>query len=258
MEIQKIFSEQGGEDKIYSVLLSESEYEIYQKEFGLIRDLRKRAAIKLTNSIRKDFNRVRDGFNVVEKNKIPDSVIKQKLIEKADKKGVDVLNLNIDGKGPQAVIGIDKEIPELRGRVRSNVIFFPNSDKEEGLEGLAHELGHIENYNRGGLSKRVNQKATNLSKGFVNDSEKISKTGGDYRKSGVVRAAKQYIGGKLILHEEKSASKKGLDFLRELGANNDQIKKAKRSLNGSLETYKGATNARWKSTLKNTIKPKKD
>lgn len=35
MEIQKIFSEQGGEDKIYSVLLSESEYEIYQKEFGL-------------------------------------------------------------------------------------------------------------------------------------------------------------------------------------------------------------------------------
>lgn len=35
MEIQKIFSDQEGEERIYSVLLSGSEYEIYQKEFGL-------------------------------------------------------------------------------------------------------------------------------------------------------------------------------------------------------------------------------
>lgn len=35
MEIQKIYSDQTGEERIYSILLDESEYRIYQKEFGL-------------------------------------------------------------------------------------------------------------------------------------------------------------------------------------------------------------------------------
>lgn len=72
-------------------------------------------------------------------------------------------------------------------------------------------------------------------------------------ETGLMNSAKKYIGGRIILSDEKGATKKGTRILKKLGATKREIAESKENLTNGYNTYKGPLNADWKIALRNTI-----
>lgn len=115
---------------------------------------------------------------------------------------------------------------------------------------LAHELGHIGNEKEGNfIRKKINE--------IANSQRVRSELNSD---SGIIRITgnplKKFIEGKLVMAEERSASKRGFNYMKEAGYSPRDIEQAKKLLldkGGAIDTYKHITDARWKAALRNKI-----
>lgn len=104
---------------------------------------------------------------------------------------------------------------------------------------LAHELGHLKN-REGGLSKIIAESSLNKrgKKHFR------SVTGGksfeEYlgKDKSVVDSAKDYLGSKVLIQEEKNANKNARRLMKEAGYTPEEIKKAEKNNRDALDTYK--------------------
>lgn len=72
-------------------------------------------------------------------------------------------------------------------------------------------------------------------------------------KKGLLNIAKGYIKGKVKLHEQSKATKKGLGLIKKLGANKDEMNLAKRNLDSNLDAYRSESKLSYLYPLRNTI-----
>ena len=108
--------------------------------------------------------------------------------------------------------------------------------------GLAHEIGHVMNYESKNPITKIHNKIANK---YVNDIRDYEPKEHDNILSGV----KNYFKQKSLIKEESNASRKGLKLLRKLGYSEDKQKLAKEELRDSLNTYKLGGEISYKSPL---------
>jgi 5-bromo-4-chloroindolyl phosphate hydrolysis protein len=72
-------------------------------------------------------------------------------------------------------------------------------------------------------------------------------------KKGLLNVAKGYIKGKVKLHEESKATKKGLELMKELGASKEEMKIARKNLKDMENSYRSGSKLSYLYPLKNTI-----
>lgn len=113
-------------------------------------------------------------------------------------------------------------------------------NREDGLERLAHELGHIKN------AKGKNWKDKIIHSG--------AKLGLKLRNlnNGVFNALIEVLGSKMICWEESNASKKGYEMLKKYNLTEDELKISKENMDNALEMYKLQGEIAWKQKLINS------
>lgn len=133
----------------------------------------------------------------------------------------------------------------LIGR-RDKVICDVYWDKCDGLEKLAHKLGHVKNY-KGNLLDRFIRKGAIFGKIFRTNSE---------NKPGVINALVDILGGKLINWEERNATEKAFKLLKNYNLTQKEQDLVKENLNNALEHYRSANKIIWRKKLINSKIPK--
>ena len=115
-------------------------------------------------------------------------------------------------------------------------------DRCDGLEELAHEFGHVKNYNGNFLDKFINKGA--------NFSGKIKNL-----PDGVINSLLSVLGSKLINWEEYNASKKGYDMLKKYNLSPKDLRLAKENMDNALKIYKSNSKIEWRKKLINSKIP---
>ena len=118
--------------------------------------------------------------------------------------------------------------------------------KKDGYEQLGHEMGHIENSkSKNPIRRWINKIANN-----PETRRKFTEEAGGSDK-GIKDSIKNWITGKIILQEEKNASKNSIKRLKEIGATPEQLDVAKKNLKDALKTYKLRSKTYWMNPLYN-------
>ena len=118
--------------------------------------------------------------------------------------------------------------------------------KKDGYEQLGHEMGHIENSkSKNPIRRWINKTANN-----PETRRKFEEEVGGSDK-GIKDSIKNWAIGKIILQEEKNASKNSIKHLKEIGATPEQLDTAKKNLKDALETYKLRSKTYWMNPLYN-------
>lgn len=245
-----------------------------QKNFNIINDILKKDESKINKNISDSIKRNENIVNVTS-NKFNSGVISsvdgsksglnRKLLKVAkDKYNTRTLQMNnspskgniISSNKPSKDIDKndikivserymkeDRPGPKLENASKSstNIIFHPSGS---GTEQLAHEIGHVMNRNsRNPISKAISN--SEVSK-YHNQTDMIN-------KKGLLNIAKGYIKGKVKLHEESKATKKGLELMKELGASKEEMKIARKNLKDMENSYRSGSKLSYLYPLKNTI-----
>ena len=115
-------------------------------------------------------------------------------------------------------------------------------DRCDGLEELAHEFGHVNNYNGNFLDK------------FINRGAKFS---GKIKNlpDGVINSLLSVLGSTLINWEESNASKKGYEMLKKYNLSLKDLRLAKENLDNALKIYKSNSKIEWRKKLINSKIP---
>lgn len=115
-------------------------------------------------------------------------------------------------------------------------------DRCDGLEELAHEFGHVNNYNGNFLDK------------FINKGAKFS---GKVKNlpDGVINSLLSVLGSKLINWEESNASKKGYEMLKKYNLSPKELRLAKENMDNALRIYKSNSRIEWRKKLINSKIP---
>ena len=115
-------------------------------------------------------------------------------------------------------------------------------DRCDGLEELAHEFGHVNNYNGNFLDK------------FINRGAKFS---GKIKNlpDGVINSLLSVLGSTLINWEESNASKKGYEMLKKYNLSPKDLRLAKENLDNALKIYKSNSKIEWRRKLINSKIP---
>ena len=217
-----------------------------QKEFGWIRD-------KLQKTVDEENKKEKELGKILNKrDKIHNSVISRKL-ERDNQSialvGKRLINTPVSSDDPPTKEEIEEskqfiaENPEpdlidlmlfLMVCHQKNVssIFWNNND---GLETLAHELGHVKNY-RGNIFDKLIHKGAKFGK-IVKE------------KPGVIGALFSVLGDKMINWEERNASKKAYELLKHYNLPKDDLETAKEYMNLALEKYKSESKIGWRDKI---------
>lgn len=115
-------------------------------------------------------------------------------------------------------------------------------DRCDGLESLAHEFGHINNYNGNFLDRFINKGAM-----FGNKIKNLP--------DGVINALLSVLGSKLINWEESNASKKGYEMLKKYNLSPKNLRLAKENMDNALKIYKSESKIEWRKKLINSKIP---
>lgn len=111
-------------------------------------------------------------------------------------------------------------------------------EKSKGLEQLAHELGHVDNY----WGKSIER--------FIHKGAKFGNTiKREEDKNGVTYALLSVLGSKFINWEEKNASKKGYELLKQHGLSQNELRIAKENLDNAIKIYKSQSKQSWRRKL---------
>lgn len=238
-----------------------------QRCYGLLGKARKLISNKVDNSIKDSLKKYRDTLREIDKFPKSDR-LSSPLTSISEKEGSNVLRYNTESGSSfrvkrksisenfadrMADINHDDEVYNNLGRLVSDnkskyddIIFYPKgADHSE----LVHEIGH----KRNSISRNpIKRKLDDLNMRYQDD---ISEMKGS-SKSGLLNAVKEFVKGKAVVADESNASKEGLKLLKGSGATKDEIDDARKLYNLKLNTYKHKSNANYKSTILNTIKPK--
>ena len=115
-------------------------------------------------------------------------------------------------------------------------------DRCDGLESLAHEIGHVKNY-KGSLIDR-----------FVRKGAKFGKWSKEL-PDGVINALLSVVFSPFLILEESSASKKGYKLLQSFGLSEHELNIAKKNLDNAINLYKTQSRISWKRKLINSKIP---
>lgn len=199
--------------------------------------------------------------------KITSPELKNKLIKYAEDKGVKVLHFDKSGKSyiighktaknqdlvnkVNRTSGIDKS-KEVEDAINNNKDLI-NYDPNNGVEELAHELGHYNNSKSKNPIKRLINKIANrpITRAKIDRSKVVGNDGSKSILDGVGR----YINKRAIDFEEKGATKEGLKLLRDFGANDSEIRIADTKLKNAWKTYKKGNAPYYKYPFLNRINP---
>lgn len=286
MEIQKIFSEINTNEKLYSVLMNENElalYSEYQKEFGVFQDIansgfkrtykkyggraRKAAAEKLNKKALEHFKEAKRAeasmYNDYISKISPETVNRSKKLagEKAktykariNDFGPDTPSMCMSNEDlriiPENVLisrdpsRADKKfLKEINSGRIDHQIFY---NKKNPVMDLVHEIGHIGNKVEG---NRFQKKISSVSKSRrAHYNSLLNK-----RESGLKNALNQLFENELILRDEKNASRRGLNIMKEAGATPKELEEAKKYLKTAGKSYEHGGKHHFLSTLGNTI-----
>lgn len=110
---------------------------------------------------------------------------------------------------------------------------------------LVHEVGHLGNKAEGNrFQKKIHD---------VSHSKRLHYNNYNRKESGLKNALNQLLENKLILKEEKNASRRGLNIMKEAGATPKELEEAKKYLKVAEKSYEHGGKYRFLSTLGNTI-----
>lgn len=140
------------------------------------------------------------------------------------------------GKYTEDEIALIKLLMEENKRGVTNIFWRP----EDGLETLAHEIGHSLNYKEKGLKATLRKLGIKLGKNFSKMDD------------GVLSALLNVLGSKSIVWEEKEASKKGYELLKKYNLTPEELKIAKQNLDNALEIYKLQGKNLWRKNIINS------
>lgn len=115
-------------------------------------------------------------------------------------------------------------------------------DRCDGLEELAHEFGHVNNYNGNFLDRFIN-KGAKFSRKLIN------------LPDGVINSLLSVLGSTLINWEESNASKKGHEMLKKYNLSSKELKLAKKNMDNALRVYKSNSKIGWRKRLVNSKIP---
>ena len=215
-----------------------------QKEYGL-KDIRKKIAEKLRNSIEKD-------KQAASKSHIK-AIVSRRGVDYED--AVIMRRLRASGKSRRTKVrsnstlgdNINISFKNKNGYYRNRIEYIPS----RGSAGLAHELGHTIEREEGGL---IGKAIDNLSDRARTEQIKTKTP----KEKGLLTSAKRFIQGKLISENERRASNSGVKLLKKIGASDKLLKRSREELDGSLGTYKNESKVDYKRPIYNLIKTKDD
>lgn len=217
----------------------------------------------------KEYGLVSDAWNKVTKS-LRDSIVND--LREADKSGTKAvlsrrgINRNEDikiirrlraaGKARRTQVKSNPGLNDNRniafrgkkGYYRNRIEYIPS----RGAAGLAHEIGHTIEREEGGIAGKIIDRLSDVARNSRYSNNKTSK------EKGLLKAAKRYIQGSIIIENERRATKSGLRLLKKVGASDELIKRSKEELDGSLGTYKHTAKAAYKIPIYNLIKTKDD
>lgn len=222
-----------------------------QKEFGWIRDRLQKTVDKEVDKRNKYLNHL-DEKTIKDDNNLGDDIIsdhsKIACVFPKDKFMRGPISIDATQSRKQAIRALvdpmnsytedDKEIlRQAINRYNEGIsdIYWGKSD---GLEGLAHELGHIKNYNGNLLNRFIHKGAV-----FGNNLLRSPKS---------TNALLDVLCGKLVNWEERNASKKGYELLKKYGLSEEELKIAKENMNYAIGLYESNHKISWRSKLLNS------
>ena len=131
------------------------------------------------------------------------------------------------------------------------------NESSGGNASLAHEIGHIK-ANNDKITGKIHRLSGKFRSDFNNSSSPMKSDGYfEDGSSSILKGISRYLKGKVILENERSASKRALKLLKSKGATDEEIKAAKNLLNNDLKSYKEDVNAYWKVPIRNKLEGKK-
>ena len=108
-----------------------------------------------------------------------------------------------------------------------------NIDHHRGnTSGLAHEIGHVKNYESKNPITKVNNKVANKYSEEVANYDSFNENGS------LLKGISNYFKQRALINEESNASKKAMRLLKKSGMNKDKLNNSKLDLDDSLKTYK--------------------
>lgn len=253
---------------------------IEQREFGILSDVvrsgvkrsykkyvgRARRSIgnKLKDSINKDLKDKRSAVNSFRNRDIVfDENVERKLIkESKNKYNSRTLGFPLGGDKSKNLVLKSKDIPKdlkvsdfpedqirvaskmINSSKKNNYIIFHPS--KSGTDSLAHEIGHIQNENKGLFNRSISK----LSSSIKMDQKPLNDIKND---KGFRKGLGNLIKGKIRIQEEKNASKNAIRLLKNSGMKENDINKSRRNLDTALNTYIHDSNIRYKVPLMNRI-----
>jgi hypothetical protein len=136
--------------------------------------------------------------------------------------------------------GISNEMADILSKNKGLII----SPKGSGTDSLAHEVGHVMN-KKDSILSRIRSLGDSISRSTKIPYKDLK------NKKGL--GLGEYVRGKIIVSEEKAASKNGMKILKGIGMSSDELRRSKEYLDKSLDTYKLEASARRKTPIKNLI-----
>lgn len=264
------------------IILRDKTY-LEQKEFGVVEKLgkvinkhRSNIANKLEKDITKDLELMKDARRV----RVKQPILRSKKIEaglkaEAESSGTLVTNARLDNKSSASLSkGMKRDelnnkiyetlnednpaaLEELKSKMdskkKSDVISYPSN---ASIQDLAHEVGHLKTKNLKGIKNKVANFISHKTKANDKIGETVDAEASGKGKSGLGKAAANYLRGKAIVREEINANNEGRRLLKKHGLPDKFSKNVNDSYNAGEESYKAASRIAWKSPLKNSIKPK--
>ena len=117
-------------------------------------------------------------------------------------------------------------------------------DRSLGLDQLAHEVGHVKNWKGSFLDKMIHKAAIKGSR--------LRKR----ENPGIVNAFLSILSNPIIKWEEKNASKKAYESLKQYNLSKEELEIVKKKLDKAIENYKSTSSADWRNKLINSKIPK--
>lgn len=260
-----------------------------QKEFGIKRNVLKLIAKGKRNLSNKLYKSIESNINKTDKinseiridKNINNPEVEENLVKKLNKDKIDVIiggdkNYYVNLSDPEikeryeTLKNIpDQDIQKLYESFKKNKYHIIHP-KNSGTDSLAHEAGHIKNFESGTLKERKIHLSANSPKTreefeksvikerkYPYDEENNETTLKFDDSYGIKEGIRRYRKYKDIIREEKNASKKAISLLKDSGMKNDELRKSKEHLSKDLKTYKEGGKSYYKVPIYNRLTKKK-
>lgn len=140
-----------------------------------------------------------------------------------------------------------------RGKSSDQIVLSGNN----AVVALGHELGHIENREKGSLTDRIVNAIAGDPRVRTKYENGISEIGrvGNHGDRGLGSTLRGILRNIIIRKEEANATKRGLEFLKNSGLTGEELKSAEKYLKECGKTYEHYGRSSWFTTAGNTVGP---